>query len=437
MRFLKGHHRANPASAMTDNAPSPRFGLSLLGGFELTGPDGVVDLPSKKLAGLLAYLACTAPQPQPRERLSALLWGSHFDAQAKQNLRQALFRLRKVLGQDALDSDGEVVSLNAAVVLCDVSRFEALVREGSRDALSAAADLYRGRLIDDVTVSEEGWNEWLTGERERLLDLALGAMVGLGEQELAAGRAEHALKAGQRAIALNNMREDAHRLIVQSLAAAGRKAEALKHYQDLVALLKRELNTEPDAATRSLVAELRSTPPPSRSPAAEDIAKPALPQPDRPSIAVLPIPEHVGSEGRMKILIIDDHALIREALHTVLKQLKRETVIFEASNSRHAMHIVEEHPDLNLILLDITLPDRDGLSVLGELRERYATIAIIILSASDDQDKVKRAFSLGALGFIPKTTEREVMLNAIRLVLSGGVYIPSEILDCEERGAPQ
>ena len=114
-------------------------------------------------------------------------------------------------------------------------------------------------------------------------------MVGLGEQELAAGRAEHALKAGQRAIALNNMREDAHRLIVQALAATGRKAEALKHYQDLVALLKRELNTEPDAATKSLVAELRSTQPPSRSPAVKEIAKPALPpQPDRPSIAGRP-----------------------------------------------------------------------------------------------------------------------------------------------------
>jgi class 3 adenylate cyclase/DNA-binding SARP family transcriptional activator/sugar phosphate isomerase/epimerase len=271
-----------------DGVPSPRFGLSLLGGFELTGPGGVVDLPSKKLAGLLAYLACTAPRPQSREKLSALLWGSHFDAQAKQNLRQALSRLRKVLGEDALESDGEVVSLNAAVVLCDVSRFEILVREGSRDALSAAADLYRGRLIDDVTVSEEGWNEWLTGERERLLDLALGAIMGLGEQELAAGRAGHALKAGQRAIALNNIREDAHRLIVQALAATGRKAEALKHYQDLVALLKHELNTEPDAATRSLAAEVRATEPPSRSSPVK-IAEPVLPQLDRPSIVALPV----------------------------------------------------------------------------------------------------------------------------------------------------
>jgi DNA-binding NarL/FixJ family response regulator len=137
----------------------------------------------------------------------------------------------------------------------------------------------------------------------------------------------------------------------------------------------------------------------------------------------------------MKVLIVDDHALIREALRAVLKQLKREAVIFEASNSRQAMHIVEEHPDISLILLDINLPDRDGFSVLRELRDRYATIAIIILSSSDDQDTVKRAFKLGALGFIPKTTEREVMLNAIKLVFSGGIYIPSEIL--EETTSPR
>ncbi len=137
----------------------------------------------------------------------------------------------------------------------------------------------------------------------------------------------------------------------------------------------------------------------------------------------------------MKVLVVDDHTLIREALHGVLKQLKREAVIFEASSSREAMRIVEEHPDISLILLDINLPDRDGFSVLCELRHRYTAIAIIILSSSDDQDTVRRAFKLGALGFIPKTTEREVMLNAIELVFSGGVYIPSEIL--EETAGPR
>ena len=139
----------------------------------------------------------------------------------------------------------------------------------------------------------------------------------------------------------------------------------------------------------------------------------------------------------MKVLIVDDHALIREALHAVLKQLKRDAVIFDASNGRQAMHIVEEHPDISLILLDIKLPDRDGFAVLRELRNRHATIAIIILSSSSDQETVRRAFKLGALGFIPKTTERDVMLNAIELVLSGGVYIPSEILTYEEAPSPR
>jgi DNA-binding NarL/FixJ family response regulator len=101
------------------------------------------------------------------------------------------------------------------------------------------------------------------------------------------------------------------------------------------------------------------------------------------------------------------------------------------------MQIVEKHPDLSLILLDINLPDRDGFSALSELRDRYPTIAIIILSASDDQDTVKRAFGLGALGFIPKTMEPEVMLNAIQLVLSGNLYIPSEILDRKEPTSPR
>jgi hypothetical protein len=72
------------------------------------------------------------------------------------------------------------------------------------------------------------------------------------------------------------------------LAAAGRRAEALKHHQDFVTLLKRELNTEPDAATKSLVAELRGTQPPSRSPTAKESANSVLPQPERPPIAVLP-----------------------------------------------------------------------------------------------------------------------------------------------------
>jgi TolB-like protein/DNA-binding SARP family transcriptional activator len=251
-------------------------------------------LPNKKLAGLLAFLACTAPDPQPREKLSTLLWGSHFDAQAKQNLRQALFKLRQILGPDALNSEGEFVSLNATVIACDVNHFERLVRDGSSEALSAAADLYRGRLADDISISEEGWSEWIAGERQRLSELALGSMVTLGEHELSEGRADQALRTGQRANTLNNLREDSHRLIMRALSATGRNAEALKYYRDVVALLKRELSTEPDLATKSLATELRRTHAQDVAPVAGEIMPEASPplvlmmHGEKPSLAVLP-----------------------------------------------------------------------------------------------------------------------------------------------------
>lgn len=130
----------------------------------------------------------------------------------------------------------------------------------------------------------------------------------------------------------------------------------------------------------------------------------------------------------MKILVVDDHVLIREALHGVLKQLRAEATIIEAPNSRLAMQRIDENPEIELILLDLNLPDRDGFEVLAELRERHPAITIVVLSAEDDRDNVAKALDLGALGFIPKSAQREVMLSAFNLIFSGGIYIPPEIL---------
>jgi DNA-binding NarL/FixJ family response regulator len=135
----------------------------------------------------------------------------------------------------------------------------------------------------------------------------------------------------------------------------------------------------------------------------------------------------------MKILVIDDHVLIREAMRGVLRELKGEAaVILEASDSRQAMCQIEQNPDLELVLLDLGLPDRDGLEMLSELGNRYPTISVVVLSAQQDRDTVMKALDLGALGFIPKSGQREVMLSAFNLIFSGGVYIPPEILNRRE-----
>src|SRR5215470_3340614 len=271
--------RVAPGATM-DRAPTPKFQLSLLGRFELTGPDGPVDLTSKKLAGLLAFLACTAPEPQNRDKLMTLLWGSHFEVQARQNLRQALTRLRRVLGESALVANGDTVSLRSNTIASDVARFETLLRDGSRDSLNAAVGLYRDSLLADIAIPEEGWSGWLDIQRRRFEGLALDAMVKLGEQELQLGHHEPALKVADRAIAVSNLREDAHRLAIRALVASGRRADALKHYEQLVAVLKRELAVEPDTATASLAAELRKSktakPQPEAKPDAKDDPNVAL-----------------------------------------------------------------------------------------------------------------------------------------------------------------
>ncbi len=130
----------------------------------------------------------------------------------------------------------------------------------------------------------------------------------------------------------------------------------------------------------------------------------------------------------MKILLIDDHALIREALQSVLKETQLDATIVEAGTCSDGMRLAQVHADLEVILLDLNLPDGNGLQMLGRLRELYPAVSVIILSASNQRDDVKRALQLGAAGFIPKSTQRSVMLSAIQLVLAGGIYIPPEIL---------
>ncbi len=130
----------------------------------------------------------------------------------------------------------------------------------------------------------------------------------------------------------------------------------------------------------------------------------------------------------MKILVVDDHALIREAMHQVLRQLDANIEVLEAGNCADALALANQHPDLGLILLDIQLPGMSGLDALGDFRAQHPAIPVVVLSASENRDDVMRAIDGGAMGFIPKSQPSRVIINALRLVLAGGVYLPVEIL---------
>lgn len=130
----------------------------------------------------------------------------------------------------------------------------------------------------------------------------------------------------------------------------------------------------------------------------------------------------------MKILAVDDHPLIRDALSQVLKLLDPDMHLLSAASAQETLITATNHPDLNLVLLDLSLPDANGFEVLHQLREEHPGIPVVVLSATDDAATVMRALDDGAMGFIPKTSSNDVLLSALRLVLAGGVYLPAEVL---------
>ena len=130
----------------------------------------------------------------------------------------------------------------------------------------------------------------------------------------------------------------------------------------------------------------------------------------------------------MRILLVDDHTLFREALLHVLKQFDSTAVVIEAATAREAIRMAAHYHDLDLILLDLALPGLNGLSALPELHELRPTTPLVILSASEDSTAVRQALEAGALGYIPKSSSSHEMITALRLVLAGEMYVPPVML---------
>jgi two-component system nitrate/nitrite response regulator NarL len=130
----------------------------------------------------------------------------------------------------------------------------------------------------------------------------------------------------------------------------------------------------------------------------------------------------------MKILIVDDHAVLREGLAALLSVIEPKPTIIQASTSREGLALVDEHPDLDVLLLDLIMPGIKGMGALSEFGRKRPSLPIIILSSSEDPTDVRRALAAGALGYVPKSAGQRVLLSAIQLVMNGEVYVPQLML---------
>jgi TolB-like protein/DNA-binding SARP family transcriptional activator len=240
---------------------SARWLLRLFGDFELSehGSGRKVALPGKRERVLLAYLALSPNGRQPRRKLVTLLWGEAADETTLDNLRTAIFNLRKALG----DADRSVVASEDRDIVLEVSAFELDVlavrrlAAGSEVAeLEEATTLYAGDFLDGLSIESEAFEVWRREESTRCKGQILDALTKLMTQLAASGESERAIEAGLRILRLEPLHEAAARSLMRLYAGGGRRATAVELYRTLSDSLKKELGAQPEAETRAVYAEI-------------------------------------------------------------------------------------------------------------------------------------------------------------------------------------
>ncbi len=257
--------------------------IRLFGGIHLT-QNGVplTNFVSNKAPALLAYLA-VARRPHQREALAALLWGELADADAKNNLRQALSNLRRLLDPYLLITRDTVALNPESFISLDAAAFEQRLHasdgfpEETRAArLQEAVALYQGDFLAGFVVRDAPeFEDWMLAQRSRFRELALHALHTLTQFHLLRGDSARAIDTAARLLGIDSWREEAHRQLMLAQARSGQRSAALAQYETCRRILEKELGVKPSAETTALYERIR---------AAGDLPRHALPTPAVPLI---------------------------------------------------------------------------------------------------------------------------------------------------------
>jgi DNA-binding SARP family transcriptional activator/predicted ATPase len=240
--------------------------IQLFGGIQLTHDDTpLTNFVSNKAPALLAYLAVTR-RPHQREALAALLWGELADADAKNNLRQTLSNLRRLLDPCLLITRDTVALNPEASITLDVTAFEqrlhaggGLPEETRAASLQEAVALYQGDFLAGFVVRDAPeFEDWMLAQRSRFRELALHALHTLTQFHLARGNAAQAIDTATRLLGIDSWREEAHRQLMLALARSGQRSAALAQYETCRRILEKELGVKPSAETTALYERIRA-----------------------------------------------------------------------------------------------------------------------------------------------------------------------------------
>jgi len=128
--------------------------------------------------------------------------------------------------------------------------------------------------------------------------------------------------------------------------------------------------------------------------------------------------------GPDRVLIVDDHSLVRDGLRSIFDDAFPTCAILEADSLEAALRVLDEAGDVDLVLLDLNIPDVSHLSGLRAVRDRFPATPVVMVSGVTDRNVVRDALAAGAAGFVPKSLKRAAIVDALHQVLSGEIYMP-------------
>ena len=233
--------------------------LRIIGYPELRAAGNTLKLHSAKTLALLAFVALESERPHSRARLAELLWGGSPEALARKSLRQALYSLRRALGDlgaGCLEVQPSVVYFRPSPALW-IDALSLFQPATDLDSLRRAVSLCRGPLLDGLQVNDcPAFEEWLFFQRDATEQRALVVREGLASALRAAGQLDEALVAAQQLLAQDPLRESAYRELMHIAAAQGSREGVAHQFRRCTDVLARELGVEPSAATSALYREL-------------------------------------------------------------------------------------------------------------------------------------------------------------------------------------
>lgn len=251
---------------MVTHANSAELHIRLFGGIQISRDNTPLSgFLSAKVPALLAYLAVTGRTHQ-RDTLATLLWGELPDADAKNNLRQTLTNVRKLVDPYVIITRDSVGLNPEAAITLDVAQFEVHLQAGRNlppderaTHLQAAVSLYLGDFLQGFHVRDApDFEEWALAQRTRLHEMALHALHTLTDYNLSKGQYGRAIDHATRLLALDAWREEAHRQLMLALARSGQRSAALAQYRTCRRILDEELGVEPSAETQALFQRIRA-----------------------------------------------------------------------------------------------------------------------------------------------------------------------------------